>query len=220
MAAPGPPFLAGAPPLHSHRRIQHHSFSSFIDIATDLVCWMACDFPEITDSSDSTDEYVDYVEAAIQISVILDEEAEKQHELEVSSENKASTSEGTVEQKLGTFDRFSCFFIFFARNKHGRTPRPLEQGVVLSCEFAAMEMEYLNHGLRLHDEEISRVRSLHTRNLLNRRKLCLVLDLDHTQINTTSLHPLNPKEMQLKTYTDSLEVNKIPRCIQHNVCQF
>jgi len=49
------------------------------------------------------------------------------------------------------------------------------------------------------------VRSLHTQNLLNRRKLCLVLDLDHTLLNTTSLHRLSPEEMHLKTYSDSLE---------------
>ncbi|RHN73901.1 putative protein-serine/threonine phosphatase [Medicago truncatula] len=64
---------------------------------------------------------------------------------------------------------------------------------------------YIHKGLRLHEEEISRVRSLHTRNLLNRRKLCLVLDLDHTLLNTTSLHRLSPEEMHLKTCTDSLE---------------
>lgn len=64
---------------------------------------------------------------------------------------------------------------------------------------------YIQKGLRLHEEEISRVRSLHTRNLLNRRKLCLVLDLDHTLLNTTSLHRLSPEEIHLKTYTDSLE---------------
>jgi len=51
------------------------------------------------------------------------------------------------------------------------------------------------------------VRSRDVQNLLNRRKLCLVLDLDHTLLNTTSLHRLSPEEMHLKTHTDSLEGN-------------
>ncbi|RHN74387.1 putative protein-serine/threonine phosphatase [Medicago truncatula] len=66
---------------------------------------------------------------------------------------------------------------------------------------------YIHKGLKLDDKEISRVRSRDVKNLLNRRKLCLVLDLDHTLLNTTSLHRLSPEEMHLKTHTDSLEGN-------------
>ena len=60
-------------------------------------------------------------------------------------------------------------------------------------------------GLKLDDKEISRVRDIDVKNLLNRRKLCLVLDLDHTLLNTTSLYRLSSEEMHLKTHTDSLE---------------
>lgn len=46
--------------------------------------------------------------------------------------------------------------------------------------------------------------------LQSQRKLCLVLDLDHTLLNSTVLRDLRPEEEYLKSLTHSLEGN-IPK---------
>lgn len=43
------------------------------------------------------------------------------------------------------------------------------------------------------------------KNLLRHRKLYLILDLDHTLLNSTLLVHLNPEEEYLKSQADSLQ---------------
>ncbi|KAM5548612.1 RNA polymerase II C-terminal domain phosphatase-like 4 [Rosa sericea] len=63
---------------------------------------------------------------------------------------------------------------------------------------------YIPKGLVLRDDEIDRLRNENTRNLLlNHKKLHLVLDLDHTLLNTTFLDEMSPDEEYLKTQTQS-----------------
>lgn len=59
--------------------------------------------------------------------------------------------------------------------------------------------------LRLHDKEISRLRNTDMKTLLRHKKLYLVLDLDHTLLNSTHLVHLSSEELHLVTQTDSLE---------------
>lgn len=59
-------------------------------------------------------------------------------------------------------------------------------------------------GLRLHNEEISRLRDTDMKKLFRHKKLYLVLDLDHTLLNSTQLIDLNPEEVYLTTQADSL----------------
>lgn len=59
-------------------------------------------------------------------------------------------------------------------------------------------------GLRLHNEEISRLRDSDMKHLLRHKKLYLVLDLDHTLLNSTQLVDLNSEEVYLMTQADSL----------------
>ncbi|KAG5103919.1 hypothetical protein JHK82_040889 [Glycine max] len=63
---------------------------------------------------------------------------------------------------------------------------------------------YIHKGLRLHDEEISRLRNTDMKSLLCRKKLYLVLDLDHTLLNSTHLAHLTSEESHLLNQTDSL----------------
>ena len=58
--------------------------------------------------------------------------------------------------------------------------------------------------LKLNKEEIARLRSA-DKNLLRLKKLYLVLDLDHTLLNSTQLVDLRPEEFYLIGQTDSLE---------------
>ncbi|KAK2646753.1 hypothetical protein Ddye_021948, partial [Dipteronia dyeriana] len=49
-------------------------------------------------------------------------------------------------------------------------------------------------GLRLANDEIVRLRNTDMKNLLRHKKLYLVLDLDHTLLNSTLLAHLTPEE--------------------------
>lgn len=60
-------------------------------------------------------------------------------------------------------------------------------------------------GLRLHDVEVSRLRNIDMKNLLCRKKLYLVLDLDHTLLNSTRLNRLSQEEMPIITQESYLE---------------
>ncbi|KAL9326091.1 hypothetical protein ACSQ67_006736 [Phaseolus vulgaris] len=64
---------------------------------------------------------------------------------------------------------------------------------------------YIHKGLRLHDDEISRLRNTDMKSLLCRKKLYFVLDLDHTLLNSTHLSDLSSEESSLLDQTDSLE---------------
>ncbi|XP_052109250.1 RNA polymerase II C-terminal domain phosphatase-like 4 [Arachis duranensis] len=71
---------------------------------------------------------------------------------------------------------------------------------------------YIHKGLRLHDQEISRLRNTDANNLRNRRKLYLILDLDHTLLNFTHLAHLNSEELHLISRQILLDVYVI-RCV-------
>lgn len=59
--------------------------------------------------------------------------------------------------------------------------------------------------MRLNQDEISRLRDSDLRFLQRQRKLYLVLDLDHTLLNSTILRDLKPEEEYLKSHTHSLQ---------------
>ncbi|PRQ23091.1 putative protein-serine/threonine phosphatase [Rosa chinensis] len=67
---------------------------------------------------------------------------------------------------------------------------------------SGMRFGYLHKCLGLNDDEIDRLRNENTQNLLlNYKKLHLVLDLDHTLLNSTFLDNMSPDEEYLKTQT-------------------
>lgn len=51
--------------------------------------------------------------------------------------------------------------------------------------------------LRLGSEEIARLRDADVKNLLRHQKLYLVLDLDHTLLNSTHINVISPQEQYL-----------------------
>ncbi|KEH38217.1 carboxy-terminal domain phosphatase-like protein [Medicago truncatula] len=167
------------------------------------------EFPDSTDSSGSTDEFIQNLEDELDDdgsdNSSSDEEAEsedsriKRLKSDSTSETETSTSAGTAEQKLVSSVNVD---VCMHPGSFG--------GICIHCGQkvdgeSGVSFGYIRKGLKLDDKEISRVRGIDVKNLLNRRKLCLVLDLDHTLLNTTSLHRLSPEEMHLKTHTDSLE---------------
>ncbi|EMS57931.1 RNA polymerase II C-terminal domain phosphatase-like 4 [Triticum urartu] len=60
---------------------------------------------------------------------------------------------------------------------------------------------YVHKGLRLGTTEIDRLRGSDLKNLLRERKLILILDLDHTLINSTKLHDISAAENNLGIQT-------------------
>jgi RNA polymerase II C-terminal domain phosphatase-like 3/4 len=67
------------------------------------------------------------------------------------------------------------------------------------------KLEHYLQGLRLQNDEIDRLRNTDMKNLLRHKKLYLVLDLDHTLLNSTQLIHLTSEEEYLKSQSDSLQ---------------
>ena len=67
------------------------------------------------------------------------------------------------------------------------------------------KLEHYLQGLRLQNDEIDRLRNTDMKNLLRHKKLYLVLDLDHTLLNSTQLIDLTSEEEYLKSQSDSLQ---------------
>ncbi|GAB2291665.1 RNA polymerase II C-terminal domain phosphatase-like 4 [Dionaea muscipula] len=72
-------------------------------------------------------------------------------------------------------------------------------------DVAGVALGYIHKDLKLASDEITRLRNADVKNLLSHRKLYLVLDLDHTLLNSTRLDDLTPVEEYLKDKTDSLQ---------------
>ncbi|XP_055822893.1 RNA polymerase II C-terminal domain phosphatase-like 4 isoform X2 [Solanum dulcamara] len=71
---------------------------------------------------------------------------------------------------------------------------------------------YIHKNLRLADDEIARLRDKDLKNLLRHKKLYLVLDLDHTLLNSTRLADISGEESYLK---DQREV--LPDALRSNL---
>ncbi|GFZ03413.1 C-terminal domain phosphatase-like 4 [Actinidia rufa] len=86
---------------------------------------------------------------------------------------------------------------------------PPEVGVGQRRKKLQYKIPYFFRGicgdLRLGNDEMVRLRNRDLKNLLRHKKLYLVLDLDHTLLNSTRLLDITPDEEYLKSQTDSLQ---------------
>ncbi|XP_060970711.1 RNA polymerase II C-terminal domain phosphatase-like 4 isoform X1 [Cannabis sativa] len=71
-------------------------------------------------------------------------------------------------------------------------------------EESGVTFGYIHKGLRLQNDEIVRLRSTDMKNLIRHKKLCLVLDLDHTLLNSTQLVHMTSEEEYLRTQAATL----------------
>ncbi|XP_052109251.1 RNA polymerase II C-terminal domain phosphatase-like 4 [Arachis duranensis] len=192
----------------------------------------APDSPIHSSSSDDFIAYLDEALAASLPDASSDKEVENQDELESvrikrrkfesDEETEESTSEGSVKQSLGNFkclvtifSRKCCSFCFFFLVIAGESVEDvcshlgsfgdmcIRCGQKLDGE-SGVTFGYIHKGLRLHDQEISRLRNTDANNLRSRRKLYLILDLDHTLLNSTHLAHLNSEELHLISQADSV----------------
>ncbi|CAN6439786.1 unnamed protein product [Victoria cruziana] len=58
----------------------------------------------------------------------------------------------------------------------------------------SVPFDYIHKDLKLGTEEVSRLRNADIKNLLSRRKLYLILDLDHTLLNSARVADVSPQE--------------------------
>ncbi|XP_038710166.1 RNA polymerase II C-terminal domain phosphatase-like 4 isoform X2 [Tripterygium wilfordii] len=113
-------------------------------------------------------------------------------------ETQWSTSHGFVEQHLASWKKDIC--------KHPGSfgEMCIVCGQRLDSE-SGVTLRYIHKELRLGNDEIVRLRTTDMKNLLRHKKLYLVLDLDHTLLNSTLLLHLTAEEEYLKEQTDSLQ---------------
>ncbi|CAI8611388.1 unnamed protein product [Vicia faba] len=169
----------------------------------------------VTDSpvhSSGSDDFAAYLDEALDANSSnssSDEEAEgknefedvsnKRRKFESTEETEGSTSEGIVKHESESSVKVDV------------CTHPGSFGNMCICcgqkldEESGVTFGYIHKGLRLHDAEISRLRNTDMKKFLYSRKLYLVLDLDHTLLNTTILSHLSPEELHLHNETDSLE---------------
>ncbi|CAL0320138.1 unnamed protein product [Lupinus luteus] len=173
-------------PLHSS---SSDDFATFLDTALDSNSPSHQDEIQNQDDDDDDDDNAQSVRI-------------KRHKVESIEETEASTSEGTVKQNLVVAEESVEVDVCSHPGSFGNMC--IRCGQKLDGE-SGVTLSYIHKDLRLHDQEISRLRSTDMKDLLRHKKLNLVLDLDHTLLNSTMLMDLNSEEGHLTTETDSLE---------------
>ncbi|KAJ4959588.1 hypothetical protein NE237_026699 [Protea cynaroides] len=123
----------------------------------------------------------------------------KMDELEIVENSQGTAAHEDREQELDA-----------SINEEICPPHPgFLRGMCIRCgqleeDGSAVAFGYVHKDLRLGTEEIARLRGVDLKKLLRDKKLYLVLDLDHTLLNSTRLADLSSKEEYLKDHTDSL----------------
>ncbi|KNA16742.1 hypothetical protein SOVF_085710 isoform C [Spinacia oleracea] len=127
-------------------------------------------------------------------------EGERCKVLEMDSrvEVQGSNSNGFTEQTIVEAITDSCTHPGFLRDMCICCGKRMDDG-------AGVAFGYIHKDLRLGSDEVSRLRDADVRTLLRNKKLYLVLDLDHTLLNSTRLEDINSEEDYLKSQTDSFE---------------
>ncbi|XP_050366084.1 RNA polymerase II C-terminal domain phosphatase-like 4 [Argentina anserina] len=115
--------------------------------------------------------------------------------------NNIDNLHGSYLKRARAFD-FDYFDLGFLDQRPKRF-KGLETDLGVKPMPSDFRFGYVPKGVALKDDEIERLRNKNTNRLLNRKKLHLVLDLDHTLLNTASFDDLSPDEEYLRTQTQS-----------------
>lgn len=78
-------------------------------------------------------------------------------------------------------------------------------GLLEEDDGSAVAFGYIHKDLRLGSKEIDRLREADLKNLLRDKKLLLILDLDHTLLNSTKLLDVSIEEQHLLREAESLQ---------------
>ncbi|CAD6272238.1 unnamed protein product [Miscanthus lutarioriparius] len=140
-------------------------------------------------------------------------EDEDPEELEVEAIEQNDTKRRTVEeqrQDQGTSVRPEKIPTGASKNVQvGACPHlGYINGLCYTCgnpqdeeDVSGVALDYIHKGLKLGTSEIDRLRCADLKNLLRERKLVLILDLDHTRINSTKLQNISSAEKDLGIQT-------------------
>ncbi|KAL2534828.1 RNA polymerase II C-terminal domain phosphatase-like 4 [Abeliophyllum distichum] len=125
----------------------------------------------------------------------------KRRKLEVYEEmveSQSSKSQGEAPQNLGSSPK-----------KNMCTHPGIIGGMCIRCgqtmdDESGVAFGYIHKNLRLGNDEIARLRDKDFKNLLRHKKLYLVLDLDHTLLNSTRFADITIEERYLEGQRDTL----------------
>lgn len=180
--------LVAESPVHSSS--SSDDFAAFLEAELELV------------SPDASNEDQDNVEEE---DGFLERRAKrhKVEDLELSEEFGGSVGVETIPENIGTSSESICEDVC--------PPHPgYIKGMCMRCgqfedDESGIAFGYIHKDLRLASTEVDRLRGENLKNLLDAKKLILILDLDHTLLNTTRLHDVSPREEYLIHKADSIQ---------------
>ncbi|KAK9082700.1 hypothetical protein Scep_029171 [Stephania cephalantha] len=163
-----------------------------------------------TDSvhSVSSDEFATLIEKELEWNSSEDEDdiesdrikRRKVEELDNAEESQEATSIAMVPQTSdGAVNLETCLH-----------QAPIFGGMCSLCgqfvkDHPAVSLGYIHKHLKVGTEEMNRIRGSDLKSLLRGRKLILVLDLDHTLLNSTRIDDVSAEEEHLIKQADSLQ---------------
>ncbi|XP_073278092.1 RNA polymerase II C-terminal domain phosphatase-like 4 isoform X1 [Primulina huaijiensis] len=183
--------LAADSPVHSS---SSDDLAAFLDAELDAISDASADIQEVAEEEENIDDVEGDFESKF--------DRAKRHKVE-SYENVAdlpsSSSQGEPVQ--------------ISSGSSPKTNKCLHPGVYAGmCMKCGIKMDdesgvafgYIHKNLRLANDEISRLREKDLKKLLHHKKLYLVLDLDHTLLNSTRLVDVTVEEGYLVDQRDAL----------------
>ncbi|XP_071686391.1 RNA polymerase II C-terminal domain phosphatase-like 4 [Rutidosis leptorrhynchoides] len=177
-------------------------------------------------NSSSSDDFASFLDteldsvsdSASQPEENLEEEDEEEEEEEeddydyksliVSAKRRKISVLGSTEESSGSTSHIEQVEVLEASvNKNMCSHPGFIGGMCLKCGEKAdnqsgVAFGYIHKDLRLADDEINRLRENDLKNLLRHKKLILVLDLDHTLLNSTRMSDVTQEEQYLMNPDD------------------
>jgi len=181
--------LAAESPVHSSS--SRDDFAALLDAVLELAS---------SDTSPDEDQENDEEEDEF-----LEQRAKrcKVEDLEVAKELEGTTVVETTLENTGTSSKPVVEDVC--------PPHPgFIKGMCMRCgkvedDESGIALGYIHKDLRLAGKEIDRLRGADLKNLLHAKKLVLILDLDHTLLNSTWLEEVSPEEEHLKHQAHSMQ---------------
>ncbi|KAF6147892.1 hypothetical protein GIB67_014472 [Kingdonia uniflora] len=169
------------------------SSDDFADLESELLAISSDESPD--------DEEVEVEEEELEVEDFENKRIKRQkvEVLEEIEEAQGSTSLGALRQESG------------ASINDDICPHPASVGgMCVVCgekevDGSAVPFGYIHKALKIGSQELARMRRADLKSLLQKKKLYLVLDLDHTLLNSTRFLDISPDEGFLMNQTDSLE---------------
>lgn len=182
--------LAEDSPVHSS---SSDDFAAVLDAELDIASDPSGDSEEVAEDEESSDDFDEDPDEKSDYTLDLESVKRQKVELYPSTLNpQSSSSQGASSEIIGLLpkEQICTHPGFFA-------------GMCMKCgqpadDDSAVPLKYIDKNLRLGTDEMTRLRDKDFKDLLfHRRKLYLVLDLDHTLLNSARLCDIKEEEAYL-----------------------